>query len=82
MMPRSRKSRLRPPKARPPEPRVASSAVTVDPKEWVFMPAPAIVDSALYNAAQAQLRENRTRACLGHRRAGYLLQGLTCSALC
>ncbi len=46
------------------------------------MPAPAIVDSALYNAAQAQLRENRTRACLGHRRAGYLLQGLTCSALC
>ena len=82
MMPRSRKSRLRPPKGRPPEPRVASSAVAVDPKEWVFMPAPAIVDSALFNAARAQLRENRTRARLGHRRAGYLLQGLTCCALC
>ena len=82
MMPRSRKSRVRPPKGRPPEPRGASSAVAVDPKEWVFMPAPAIVDSALFNAAQAQLRENRTRARLGHRRAGYLLQGLTCCALC
>lgn len=82
MMPRSRKWRSRPPKGRPPEPRVASSAVAVDPKEWVFMPAPAIVDSALFNAAQTQLRENRTRASLGDRRACYLLQGLTCCALC
>ena len=40
------------------------------------MPAPANVDSALFNVAEAQLRENRTRAHLGHRRAGYLLQGL------
>jgi len=46
------------------------------------MPAPAIVDTALFAAAQEQLRENRTRARLGRRRPGYLLQGLTCCALC
>jgi hypothetical protein len=41
------------------------------------MPAPAIVDKALFDAAQGQLRENRTRARLGPRRPGHLLQGLT-----
>ena len=46
------------------------------------MPAPAIVDKALFDAAQDQLRENRTRARLGPRRPGHLLQGLTCCALC
>ena len=46
------------------------------------MPAPAIVDNALFAAAQEQLRENRTRARLGPRRPGHLLQGLTCCALC
>jgi hypothetical protein len=44
------------------------------------MPAPAIVDKAMFDAAQEQLRENRTRARLGIRRAGHLLQGLTCCA--
>jgi site-specific DNA recombinase len=51
-------------------------------KEWVFMPTPAVVDKALFNAAQEQLRENRTRARQGLRRLGHLLQGLTCCALC
>jgi site-specific DNA recombinase len=46
------------------------------------MPAPAIVDKTLFEASQEQLRENRTRARLGERRPGYLLQGLTCCALC
>jgi hypothetical protein len=46
------------------------------------MPAPAIVDKALFSATQEQLRENRTRARLGPRRPGHLLQGLTCCALC
>ena len=32
--------------------------------------------------AQKQLEENRTRARLGRRRLGYLLQGLTCCAIC
>ena len=82
MMPRSRKSRPRPPKGRSAERRVSNSAVAVDQKEWVFIPAPAIVDKALFNAAQDQLRENRSRARLGLRRLGHLLQGLTCCALC
>jgi site-specific DNA recombinase len=46
------------------------------------MPAPAIVDRALFAAAQDQLTENRTRARAGLTRSGYLLQGLTCCALC
>jgi site-specific DNA recombinase len=32
--------------------------------------------------AQGQLEENRTRARLGRRTLGYLLQGLTCCAIC
>ena len=82
MMPRTRKSRPRPPRGRPAEPRRSKSAVTVDKQEWVLIPAPAIVDKALFAAAQEQLRENRSRARVGLRRPGYLLQGLTCCALC
>jgi site-specific DNA recombinase len=82
MMPRTSKSRPRPPRGRPAEPRRTKSAVAVDQQEWVFLPAPAIVDKALFASAQDQLRENRTRARLGSRRPGYLLQGLTCCTLC
>jgi site-specific DNA recombinase len=82
MMPRTRKSRPRPSRGRPTEPRRSDSQIAVDQQEWVFMPAPAIVDKGLFNAAQEQLRENRTRARLGPRRPGHLLQGLTCCALC
>jgi site-specific DNA recombinase len=82
MMPRTRKSRPRPSRGRPAEPRKNHAAIAVDQQEWVFMPAPAIVDKALFNAAQEQLRENRTRARLGPRRPGHLLQGLTCCPLC
>lgn len=82
MMPRTRNSRPRPPRGRPAEPRRSKSAVPVDQQEWVLMPAPAIVDASLFAAAQEQLRENRTRARLGRRRPGHLLQGLTCCALC
>ena len=82
MMPRTKKARPRPSRGRPAEPRHNNTAIAVDRQEWVFMPAPAIVDKALFDAAQEQLRENRTRARLGPRRPGHLLQGLTCCALC
>jgi len=82
MMPRTSKSRPRPSRGRLAEPRRSDSPIAVDQQEWVFMPAPAIVDKALFDAAQEQLRENRTRARLGPRRPGHLLQGLTCCALC
>lgn len=82
MAPRTKKSRLRPARGRQAEPRRSHSAVSVAQSEWVFMPAPAIVDRALFAAAQDQLSENRTRARAGLTRSGYLLQGLTCCALC
>jgi len=82
MMPRTRKSRPRPPRGRPAEPCQSKPAVAVDQREWVSIPAPAIVDRSLFAAAQERLRENRTRARLGLRRPGYLLQGLSCCVLC
>lgn len=82
MMPRTRKSRPRPPRGRPAESRRNKSAIAVDQQDWVLMPAPPIIDGSLFSAAQEQLRENRTRARLGLRRPGHLLQGLTCCALC
>ena len=43
---------------------------------------PPLVDERLFRAAQEQLEENRTRARLGRRRLGHLLQGLTCCPIC
>jgi len=82
MMPRNRKTRPRPPRGRPAEPRRSNTPIAVDSKEWVFVPVPPLVDERLFRAAQEQLEENRTRARLGRRRFGYLLQGLTCCATC
>jgi len=82
MMPRGKKARSRAARGRPAEARRSNAPVAADPKEWVFVPVPAIVDAALFRAAQQQLEENRSRARLGRRRPGYLLQGLTCCARC
>src|SRR6266852_5816833 len=69
-------------RGRPAEPRRSNAPVAADPKDWVFVPVPALVDVALFRATQEQLQENRSRARLGRRRPGYLLQGLTCCARC
>ncbi|HEY4933119.1 MAG TPA: recombinase family protein [Terriglobales bacterium] len=82
MMPRTRKTRPRPPRGRPAEPRKSNTPVAVDSKEWVFVPVPPLVNERLFRVVQEQLEENRTRARLGRRRLGYLLQGLTCCAVC
>jgi len=82
MMPRGKKVRPRVARGRPAEPRRSNTPVAADPKEWVFVSVPALVDAGLFRAAQAQLQENRSRARLGRRRPGYLLQGLTCCARC
>ena len=82
MMPRGNKSRLRAARGHPTEPRRSNAPKPADPKEWVFVPVPALVDEALFRAAHAQLEENRSRARQGRRRPGYLLQGLTCCAKC
>src|SRR6266446_6040919 len=82
MMPRGKKARPRAARGRPAEPRRSNAPVAADPKEWVFVPVPELVDAALFRSAQQQLEENRSRARLGRRRPGYLLQGLTCCARC
>jgi site-specific DNA recombinase len=81
MMPRGKKARLRATRGRPAEPRRSNAPVAADPREWVFVSVPALVDVALFRAAHGQLDENRSPR-LGRRRPGYLLQGLTCCARC
>jgi site-specific DNA recombinase len=82
MMPRGKKSRLRAARGHPTQPRRSNAPKPADPKEWVFVTVPALVDDALFRTAHAQLEENRSRARQGRRRPGYLLQGLTCCAKC
>ncbi len=82
MMPRGKKSRQRAARGRPAEPRRSNAPVITDPKEWVYVPVLPLVDAAMFRAAHAQLEENRSRARLGRRRPGYLLQGLTRCAKC
>lgn len=82
MMPRARNARLRATRGRPTEPRRSNVPVAADPKEWVLVTVPALIDPELFRAAHEQLKENRSRARLGRRRPGYLLQGLTCCSKC
>lgn len=79
MMPRGKKSRLRAAHVHPTQPRRSNAPKPADPKEWVSITVPALVDDVLFYAARVQLEENRSR---GRRRPGYLLQGLTCCAKC
>ncbi len=45
-------------------------------EEWIFVPVPALLESALSEAVQEQLTENRRRARQGQRGVRYVLQGL------
>jgi site-specific DNA recombinase len=75
--------RLRPIRGRPNPPRAASgSKVRVPSAEWIPIPAPAIVDPDLFEAAGAQLEENRQRKRDGRRRPGWLLPGLAVCRRC
>lgn len=78
----SRQQRLRPLRGRPIHPRYDHSTAAVDHQDWISIPVPALVDESLFDAAQEQLRENRTRAREGRRHPGCLLQGLTCCSSC
>jgi site-specific DNA recombinase len=51
-------------------------------EEWIFVPVPAILESALYEAVQEQLTENCRRARQGQRGVRYLLQGLLVCKVC
>jgi site-specific DNA recombinase len=51
-------------------------------EEWIEVPVPALVDAAVFEAAQAQLAENRQRKRDGLRGPRWLLQGLTVCHQC
>ena len=51
-------------------------------EEWIEIPVPALVDPAIFEAAQAQLDENRRRRRELRRRPGWLLQGLVVCQRC
>ena len=77
------KPRLRPIGRRPQPPRRASGSRSATSRdEWIEIPVPALIDEALFEAAQGQLEENRKRKREGRRRPGWLLQGLVVCRRC
>jgi site-specific DNA recombinase len=74
--------RLRAQRNRPLQPRHAVSAYDVPREDWVFIPVPALIEEARYDAVQEQLAENRRRARQSQRGARYLLQGLLVCKVC
>ena len=73
--------RLRPIRGHKPSPR-ATTRVLMPREEWIEIPVPSIVDSAVFEAAQAQLEENRKRKRERRRGRCWLLQGLTVCQRC
>ena len=76
------KPKLRPQRGDPLQPRRAISTTPVPQEQWLYIPVPALVSEALFEAVQAQLEENRQRARQRQRGARYLLQGLVVCAGC
>lgn len=74
--------RLRPQRNGSLQPRRPVSDYTMPQEEWLSIPVPAIIDEALFEAAQQQLAENRQQARQRKRGARYLLQGLLACAQC
>jgi site-specific DNA recombinase len=74
--------RLRAPRGRPAQSRRGYSGKDAPQEEWITIPVPALVDAALFQAAQEQLEENRRRARLPEKGSRYLLQGLIVCAKC
>ena len=74
--------RLRPLRGRPHPARKPNSRVPVPREEWIEIPVPALIDPAVFEAAQPQLDENRRRRRELRRRPGWLLQGLVVCRRC
>jgi site-specific DNA recombinase len=76
------KPRLRPIRGHlRPSPR-ATSRVPMPREEWIEIPVPPIIDPAVFEAARAQLEENRRRKRERRRGQCWLLQGLTVCQRC
>lgn len=74
--------RLRPLRGHPHPSARPSARVAVPREEWIEVPVPALVDETVFEAAQAQLAENRQRKRDGLRGPRWLLQGLTVCHRC
>lgn len=74
--------RLRPLRGLPHPPRHPNSRVPAPREEWIEIPMPALVDPAVFEAAQTQLDENRRWRRERRRRPGWLLQGLVVCRQC
>ncbi len=74
--------RSRPIRGHPHPPVRPTARVAVPREEWIEVPVPALVDEAVFAAAQAQLVENRQRKRDGLRGPRWLLQGLTVCRQC
>jgi site-specific DNA recombinase len=74
--------RLRAPRGRPQHSRRGYAGNDAPKDEWIPIPVPALVDSALFDAVQEQLEENRRRARIPVKGSRYLLQGLLVCAKC
>jgi len=77
-----RKPQLRQQRGHPEQPRHAYSTYDVSSDKWIYIPVPAIVTSALFDAVQEQLEQNRKRSRQSRRGARYLLQGLLVCKSC
>ncbi|WCR59220.1 MAG: Transposon gamma-delta resolvase [Wolbachia endosymbiont of Ctenocephalides felis wCfeF] len=58
------------------------SRTRTDKKDWIYIPAPKIVEEALFDAVQEQLAENKQIAIMNKKKAQYLLQGLVICQCC
>jgi site-specific DNA recombinase len=76
------KPRLRPLRGHPNPARQPFTRVPAPRADWIEIPVPALVDPAVFEAAQAQLDENARRRQERQRRPGWLLQGLVVCRRC
>jgi site-specific DNA recombinase len=74
--------RWRAPRGRPAQSRRGYAPKATPSAEWITLPVPALVDAAVFDAAQVQLQENRARARIPLKGSRYLLQGLIVCARC
>jgi site-specific DNA recombinase len=64
------------------QPRRPVSMTRTSPDQWTSIPVPAIIEEALFEVVQEQLRENKQRHRLAKQGAKYLLQGLVVCQCC
>jgi len=76
------KPRLRAPRGKPEQSRRGYAGNDAPKEEWITIPVPALIDAALFDAAQEQLEENRRRARIPEKGSRYLLQGLLVCTKC